>query len=252
MAKNKTYFSEKERQELAKKGLALPDGSFPIRNKQDLKDAIKSYGLAKNPEKAKKWIIKRAKELNATDLLPETWKEVTKSLTYEGYDSLTKSFIFQSSKGEKIRKTAQQVIEQHPEVALMILKKAQSDLVSKVITVKHPKTGKLFQKTIKVRVDDKGRSDGAKYAEVIEKIDEEITQYKKRLKQKQAEKNEKEQLLKNPKLEPGAIKMHQRLLDKINNKVTQYKDKIDEKQAEKQAVVEYYQKEADEDTGEIK
>lgn len=46
---NKTDFSTKERKSLSKKGEALPDGSFPIRNSQDLKDAIKSYGRTKDP-----------------------------------------------------------------------------------------------------------------------------------------------------------------------------------------------------------
>ena len=71
---NKTEFTAEERKELAKKGEAMPDGSFPIRNSQDLKDAIKSYGLAKNKAEAKKWIMKRAKELKKEDLIPADWK----------------------------------------------------------------------------------------------------------------------------------------------------------------------------------
>lgn len=71
---NKTKFTEEERKKLAKEGLALPDGSFPIRNKQDLKDAIKAIGLARSYNKTKKWIIKRARELNAIDELPESWR----------------------------------------------------------------------------------------------------------------------------------------------------------------------------------
>lgn len=71
---NKTEFTEEERKKLAKEGLALPDGSFPIRNKQDLKDAIHAIGLARSYSKTKKWIIKRARELDAVDLLPEKWK----------------------------------------------------------------------------------------------------------------------------------------------------------------------------------
>ena len=68
-------FSESQREKLAKKGLALPDGSFPIRNKQDLKNAIKSWGLAKKSNKApaKKFIKLRAKQLGAMKELPKTW-----------------------------------------------------------------------------------------------------------------------------------------------------------------------------------
>ena len=68
-------FTQSQRERLAKKGHALEDGSFPIRNKSDLKNAIKSWGLAKksNKAKAKKFIKLRAKQLNASELLPSTW-----------------------------------------------------------------------------------------------------------------------------------------------------------------------------------
>lgn len=70
----KAEFSEKERKSLSKKKEALPDGSFPIRNISDLQNAIKSIGRAKDPERAKRWIKKRAKELKSEKILPETWK----------------------------------------------------------------------------------------------------------------------------------------------------------------------------------
>ena len=69
---NEREFSEEERKELAKKGLALPNGSFPIVNVDDLKNAILSFGLAKNKSEAAKFIAKRAKALKADDLLPDT------------------------------------------------------------------------------------------------------------------------------------------------------------------------------------
>lgn len=68
-------FTQSQRERLAKKGHALPDGSFPIRNKQDLKNAVKSWGLAKKSNKAaaKKFIKLRAKQLDAMNELPTTW-----------------------------------------------------------------------------------------------------------------------------------------------------------------------------------
>ena len=39
--------------------------------REDLKDAIQSYGRAKNKTKAKRWIKRRAQELNAEKELPE-------------------------------------------------------------------------------------------------------------------------------------------------------------------------------------
>jgi hypothetical protein len=62
-----------ERRKLAADGKALPDGSFPIRNRGDLKDAIQSYGRAKDKAEAKRWIKRRARELNAEKELPEDW-----------------------------------------------------------------------------------------------------------------------------------------------------------------------------------
>lgn len=66
-------FSPDYREKLADKGQAMPSGAFPIRNRADLKRAIQAFGRAKDPEKTKLWICKRAKELNAMDLIPKKW-----------------------------------------------------------------------------------------------------------------------------------------------------------------------------------
>lgn len=79
-AENKTYFSHKERKDLAKKGEAMPNGKYPIRNAQDLHDAIKLVGASSMPEgEVKAWIKKRAKALDLTDELPDDWKEKDES-----------------------------------------------------------------------------------------------------------------------------------------------------------------------------
>ena len=70
---NERKFSEEKREELAKEGEALPDGSFPIASLQDLKNAIKAHGRAKDIAKAKRHIKKRAKALGHEDLIPEKW-----------------------------------------------------------------------------------------------------------------------------------------------------------------------------------
>jgi hypothetical protein len=74
-------FKAKERESLAEKGQAMPGGGFPIRNQQDLKNAIMAFGRAKNKAAAKAWIIKRAKELELEYLLPEDWVEHTNAWT---------------------------------------------------------------------------------------------------------------------------------------------------------------------------
>jgi hypothetical protein len=69
-------FTEEERQALAKKGQALPDGSYPIRNESDLENAISAYGRS-NPEdraKVRTHIRKRARALGKEELIPENWK----------------------------------------------------------------------------------------------------------------------------------------------------------------------------------
>jgi hypothetical protein len=68
--------SEEERSSLSKKGQALPDGSFPIRNVDDLKNAIKAFGRAKEEDRpvVRRHIMKRARQLKAADLVPDQWK----------------------------------------------------------------------------------------------------------------------------------------------------------------------------------
>ena len=66
-------FNTNRRKTDAEKGYALPNGSFPIENEKDLKDAIKALPLTAHRIRAKRHIIKRAEELNATNLLPKSW-----------------------------------------------------------------------------------------------------------------------------------------------------------------------------------
>ena len=65
-------YSDEDRKAMAEKGFALSDGSFPIANLEDLKNAIQAYGRAKDQAKAAKFIVKRAKALGAEDLVPDT------------------------------------------------------------------------------------------------------------------------------------------------------------------------------------
>lgn len=75
-ANNKTYFSHKERKDLAERGEAMPNGKYPIRNSQDLKDAIRLVGASDMPKsEVKAWIKKRAKELGLENELPESWNK---------------------------------------------------------------------------------------------------------------------------------------------------------------------------------
>ena len=75
----KKDYNSQERQRMAEMGQAMPDGSFPIKTRMDLSNAIQSVGRASNYEAAKKHIIRRARQLNLIAMLPEDWK-VNKSL----------------------------------------------------------------------------------------------------------------------------------------------------------------------------
>lgn len=70
---HKREFNTEQRREAASSGAALPDGSFPIESKADLKNALRAIGRAKNYEEAKRHIIRRARALGAVDMLPEDW-----------------------------------------------------------------------------------------------------------------------------------------------------------------------------------
>mgnify|MGYP000947796011 CR=1 FL=1 len=66
-------FSTSQREKLADEGEAMPDGSFPIRNTADLHNAVRGIGRAKDPAAARAHIKRRARELHAANVIPDTW-----------------------------------------------------------------------------------------------------------------------------------------------------------------------------------
>ena len=69
----KRAYSEESRMSMAKQGHALPDGSYPVKDEADLRNAIQAFGRAKNPAEAKAHIMKRAVALGLEDLIPMNW-----------------------------------------------------------------------------------------------------------------------------------------------------------------------------------
>jgi len=59
--------------QLAREGLAMPDGSFPVPDVDHLKRAIRSYGRSSDPTATRAWIKKRADELGQKKLIPASW-----------------------------------------------------------------------------------------------------------------------------------------------------------------------------------
>ena len=84
------YISREKRQKLAKEGKALPDGSYPITTVDSLKDSIQAYGRSKPGKRAavRRHIMKRARQLDRADLIPEKWKKASASLIEEDLNDL--------------------------------------------------------------------------------------------------------------------------------------------------------------------
>lgn len=74
---NEREFSPEKRKELAEKGYAMEDGSYPIESKQDVENAVKSFGrTGENKAETKAHIIKRAKALGVySEVIPDKWKK---------------------------------------------------------------------------------------------------------------------------------------------------------------------------------
>lgn len=66
-------FTAAQRKALAKSGKAMPDGSFPIENEEDLHNAIRLAGHADNPAAAKAHIRSRAAAMGMSSVIPDDW-----------------------------------------------------------------------------------------------------------------------------------------------------------------------------------
>lgn len=80
----KKDYPAKARERMASEGQAMPDGSFPIANASDLRNAIQSVGRAKDYNAAKQHIIRRARALGLVDQLPEDWKKSVRKTEWGG------------------------------------------------------------------------------------------------------------------------------------------------------------------------
>ena len=69
----KKAFSEDRRMSMAKEGMAMPDGSYPIESEEDLKNAIQAYGRAKDKEATRRHVMKRARDMGKESLIPSAW-----------------------------------------------------------------------------------------------------------------------------------------------------------------------------------
>lgn len=71
-------FTQEQRERLARQGKAMQGGRFPIRNRSDLDNAISAVGrtrpnTAAARAKVRRFIIRRARALGASDAIPDSW-----------------------------------------------------------------------------------------------------------------------------------------------------------------------------------
>lgn len=73
-------YSHSERRAMVRQGHALPDGSFPIADEKDVKNAVKAVERAKDKKKAKRHVIVRAKALGYDEHVPSAWMAETEGV----------------------------------------------------------------------------------------------------------------------------------------------------------------------------
>ena len=115
---SKKKFTQPERDAATTAGEAMPGGGFPIKNPKDVQNAVQAFGRAKDPEATKKHIIRRAKSVGATDLLPKDWEGSTlaeKEAMADFFKSVPEGdFAWPHFAG--LAKSAPNVLGPHPEV----------------------------------------------------------------------------------------------------------------------------------------
>lgn len=71
---NADKYKQADRDEMAKSGEAMPDGSYPIRDAEDLDNAIRAVGRGgADHDEIRRHIIKRAKALDLESRIPDDW-----------------------------------------------------------------------------------------------------------------------------------------------------------------------------------
>ena len=71
----KREFSTAERKKDGEGGVAMPDGSYPIRTAEDVENAIRDFNRSGKKPEVKAHIILRAKAIGAENALPDDWKD---------------------------------------------------------------------------------------------------------------------------------------------------------------------------------
>lgn len=73
LARATEFWTEERREEAAKTGVALPNGQYPIEDREDLRKSIAAYGRARDPIAVKRHIMRRASIIGELDMIPDDW-----------------------------------------------------------------------------------------------------------------------------------------------------------------------------------
>jgi hypothetical protein len=71
----KRELSAQEREQDAEAGVAMPDGSYPIKSAEDVENAVRDYNRSGQKPDVKAHIIARAKAIGAESALPDDWRK---------------------------------------------------------------------------------------------------------------------------------------------------------------------------------
>lgn len=120
-------FSTRQREELARRGVAMKGGGFPIRNRTDLKNAIMEFGRAGDKAAAKRHIIKRARELDLVEMLPESWG-VTAAVVAAGKSARQEKIakVMREFKAGRLKSSTGEVVTNRKQALAIAMSEARS------------------------------------------------------------------------------------------------------------------------------
>lgn len=93
------HASVAQRRDWERNGYAMRDGAFPIPNVPALRTALQAYGFAENKPAARRFIIRRARALSRTDVLPDPWREHAEAVSHEEDRPMTETIAASAAAG---------------------------------------------------------------------------------------------------------------------------------------------------------
>ena len=127
---DKRELSPAQREKDAEEGVAMPDGSYPIRSAKDVEDALRDYYRSGEKPDVKAHIIARARAIGAERALPADWSEASDKAAglSETPDALAKAAVALTHAALKLERAAEENVR---------LRKALDDLKPALVDMTH-------------------------------------------------------------------------------------------------------------------